>query len=373
MKIQQIRSNDGTGTLSYLLSNGGIGLLIDPNRSDLPEIHRLVEESGIRVTHIVDTHTHVDHISAAGELRRSLQAEVVMHEKTKDKWKVVEQGDRFGIGDTLRANAAITIDRYVQDGDTITTGEISATLLHTPGHTDNHLTVVAGENLFTGDLLLIGQAGRSDLPGGDPGEQYDSLFERILKFPDHTRIYPGHDYAGNEFALLSEEKRTNPFLQPRTREEYRTFVEEFFPPLAEATARGGAVTLQCGATRVVQETENIAMITAEDLAGFLKDHSNTLVLDVREPAELVVTGHIKGAVNLPVGLLPKELNRLPASKDSDIVCVCQSGSRSLEAAHFLQSKGFTKVKNLVGGTMGWIRSGHPVVRPNRAESIGLEL
>ncbi|MDH4069609.1 MAG: MBL fold metallo-hydrolase [Ignavibacteria bacterium] len=370
MKIQQIRSKDGTGTLSYLLSDGSVGLLIDPNRSDLAEIRRLVKEAGVRVTHIVDTHTHVDHVSAAGEFGTSFEAEVVMHEKTKDKWKVVEQGDRFGIGETLRANAAITIDRHVRDGDTITTGGINVTLLHTPGHTDNHLTVVAGENLFTGDLLLIGQAGRSDLPGGDPGEQYDSLFNKILKFPDHARIYPGHDYADNEYALLSDEKKTNPFLQPRTKDEYRAFVEEFFPPLAEATANGGAVTLQCGATRVIQETEHISMITSEDLAGFLKEQPDVLVLDVREPAELVATGHIRGAVNIPVGLLPKELNNLRAGKDSDIVCVCQSGGRSLEAAHLLQSRGFTRVKNLVGGTAGWILSGHPVVRPTGQKVAG---
>jgi len=366
MKVQQIRSTDGTGTLSYLLSDGTVGIIIDPNREDLERIRALVSEAGIRVTHLIDTHTHVDHVSAAGELRDEYSAEVVMHEKTRDKWKVVDQGDKFGIGETLRANAQVPIDRYVSDGDTITTGEIRATVLHTPGHTDNHLTVLCDDNVFTGDLLLIGQAGRSDLPGGDPGQQYESLFNKIMPLPDHYRMYPGHDYAENVFSPLSVEKKTNPFLLKRTRDEYIGFVEEFFPPLAEAIAAGGKMTLQCGATRVIQDSEDIATLKPSELAEFLNERPDAIVLDVREPSELILSGHIEGAVNVPVGQLPSRLEELPFAKNAEIVCVCASGSRSHEAAHFLLSRGYRNVRNLSGGTAGWIRSGFPVVQARPA-------
>jgi rhodanese-related sulfurtransferase len=283
-----------------------------------------------------------------------------MHENTKNKWKVVDQGDKFGIGDILRANAAIPVDQYVSDGDTVRSGRLTVTMLFTPGHTDNHLSLVAEENLFTGDLLLIGQAGRSDLPGGNPEEQYDSLFGKIVPLPDSYRMYPGHDYAGNEYSLLGDEKKNNPFLRKRSKDEYIEFVRDFFPPIAESLAAGGKMTLQCGTTRVLQKEDDIPSLTPAELAAMPKD--GLLLLDVREPSELALIGFIEGVVNIPVGQLSKRLAELPSAMDAPIVCVCQSGSRSLEATHFLRSRGFTNVSNLRGGTTGWIRSGQPIVR-----------
>jgi glyoxylase-like metal-dependent hydrolase (beta-lactamase superfamily II)/rhodanese-related sulfurtransferase len=365
MDIQQIRSKDGTGTLSYLLtdSQAGTGVVIDPNIEDVEGITELIRRAGITLTHIVDTHTHVDHISAAGELRGRFRAEVVMHENTKNKWKVVDQGDRFGIGETLRANAKVPVDRYVRDGDTIVSGGMTLTLLHTPGHTDNHLTVLAGNNAFTGDLLLIGQAGRSDLPGGSGEEQYDSLFNKILPLPDSLKIYPGHDYADNEYSLLGEEKRSNPFLQHRSREEYVEFVRDFFPPIAEATAAGGKMTLQCGTQRVVQPGEGLRSITPAELASQLSGGLRPFILDVREPFELAAFGAIEGVVNIPMRQLGSRMADLPVDKNTPIVCVCQSGSRSLEATHYLLRQGYSNVLNLSGGTGTWRRAGFAVVRP----------
>jgi glyoxylase-like metal-dependent hydrolase (beta-lactamase superfamily II)/rhodanese-related sulfurtransferase len=369
MEIRQIRSKDGTGTLSYFLvdRNTAVSLLVDPNREDLNELREIVDSSGTTLTHVIDTHTHADHVSAAGELRDLYGARVVMHENTKNKWKVVDQGDRFGIGDILRANAAIHVDQYVTDGDRIVSGGMSIGLLFTPGHTDNHLALIAEGNLFTGDLLLIGQAGRSDLPGGDPAAQYDSLFGKIMPLPDTTRMYPGHDYSGNEYAMLGEEKRTNPFLSRRSRKEYIDFVKEFFPPIAESVAAGGKMTLQCGTTRVLQKENEIPTVTPAELSSM--QGGRPLILDVREPSELALIGFIEGAKNVPAGQLSRRLQELPAAKDTLIVCVCQSGSRSLEATHFLLSQGFTNVKNLAGGTAAWIRSGRPVVRAGAASGV----
>ena len=369
MEIKQIRSQDGTGTLSYFVTDRAtsVGILIDPNREDLAALRGIIDSSGVRLTHIIDTHTHADHVSAGGELREAYGAKVVMHENTKNKWRIVDQGDKFGIGDILRANAAVPVDQYVEDGDTIRSGGLTVTMLFTPGHTDNHLSLVADGNIFTGDLLLIGQAGRSDLPGGSPEEQYESLFGKILLLPDTFRMYPGHDYAGNEYSLLGDEKRSNPFLQKRSKEEYVEFVRDFFPPIAESVGEGGKMTLQCGTTRVLQKEEDIPTVTPAELASMQKE--GLVILDVREPSELAVIGFIEGVVNIPVGQLANRLQELPAPKNAPIICVCQSGARSLEATHFLRSRGFTNVKNLAGGTAGWIRSGRPVVRKGRVSGV----
>src|SRR4030042_4397596 len=103
MIFKQIRSTDGTGTLSYLVADDQTkhAVLIDPNREDLQYIGSLLSEQGLHLTYIIDTHTHADHISAAGELKKAYAAQVLMHEHTKNKWKIVDQGDKFGIGGIL--------------------------------------------------------------------------------------------------------------------------------------------------------------------------------------------------------------------------------------------------------------------------------
>ena len=364
MNLEEIRSGDGTGTLTYLLidEHSRSSLLIDPNLSDLKELIAKVEQSGSRLEYIVDTHTHADHISAAGELHARFGAPVVMHENTVNKWKVVDQGDRFGIGDILRANAAIEVQRYVTDGETIRVGSLVVTMLHTPGHTDNHISPLVGGHFFTGDLLLFGQAGRSDLPGGDPRQQYDSLFDIVLTLPDSTWIHPGHDYEGNMSRMLSQEKSANPFLAPRTRDQFVAFVADFFPPLAEASTHGG-VTLQCGVQRVATPGSAMKNMTPDELSRKLSDSYDPFILDVREPFELIAFGAIPGVVNIPLGQLTSRTDEIPA--DREVVVVCQSGSRSVEAANLLVRSGFNRVFNLQGGTSRWVRSGYPVSHPSK--------
>jgi glyoxylase-like metal-dependent hydrolase (beta-lactamase superfamily II)/rhodanese-related sulfurtransferase len=364
MNITQIRSTDGTGTLSYILSDGDRAAIIDPNLEDVQTIAEMIRSANLTPTHIFDTHTHADHVSGAGDLRKLFGAKVVMHENTKNKWKVVDQGDKFGIGDTLRANAKIPIDIYVNHADVVQIGSMKIHILFTPGHTDNHLTLGSDENLFTGDLLLIGQAGRSDLPGGNAEEQYDSLMNKIFPFPDSTRIYPGHDYENNQFALLGEEKKKNPFLAKRTKAEYMQFVQEFFPPLSESV-EGGKMTLQCGAQRVQQKSDKFKSISARELKQMIENGFEGTLLDVREPIELLEIGAINGVQNISVRQLHQRATELPANKTMPIVTVCASGARSTEAAHMLQLLGYIDVMNLIGGTNAWLQEGNPVYKPTR--------
>lgn len=370
MILKQIRSTDGTGTLSYLVADEKtkVGVVIDPNLEDVQKIADLAAHIGVRVTHLIDTHTHADHISAAGELKKIFDAEYIMHENTKNRWKVVDQGDKFGIGDILRANAKIEVDRYVKDDDIINAGPLNFHAIFTPGHSDNHITLSIEDNLFTGDLLLIGQAGRSDLPTGNPEEQYNSLFGKILLFHDDTKIYPGHDYAGNIFSYLGQEKNSNPFLQPRTKHQYVEFVKECFPPIAESII-GGKMTLQCGMQRISTSSDPFRNISPQELAELLKVNPSVFLLDVREPFELVALGAVPGVKNIPIGKINQRLHELPSDKSVQIVTICQSGNRSHEAALFLFRQGYTNVMNLKDGTGGWVKSGNPV---QRGSSPGVE-
>jgi glyoxylase-like metal-dependent hydrolase (beta-lactamase superfamily II)/rhodanese-related sulfurtransferase len=363
MLFKQVRSTDGTGTLSYFLAdeNTKEAVLIDPNFDDIQKLLYLEDEMDIKIRYIVDTHTHADHISGAAELKNLTGAKVIMHEKTKDKWQVVDEGDKFGIGDILRANAKIEIDRYVNDDDTLKVGSLKLKFLHTPGHTDNHISVLCEDKLFTGDLLLIGQAGRSDLPGGSPSEQFDSLFNKIINLPDDVKIYPGHDYENNEYSLLKDEKKNNPFLEKRSKDEYILFVKEFFSPVADLED-GGKITLQCGTKRVSTSSEKFQNISPAELKELIEKNHDLYLLDVREPFELMAFGAIPGVNNLPTSQIYNRINELPEDRTYPMVVICQSGNRSSEVAHYLYAQDYTNVYNLQGGTSGWVMNGFEVER-----------
>jgi glyoxylase-like metal-dependent hydrolase (beta-lactamase superfamily II)/rhodanese-related sulfurtransferase len=366
MILKQIRSTDGTGTLSYIIGDEATrkAAVIDPNIEDVEIIRETLDEMNLVPVYIFDTHTHVDHVSGAEKLREIFGAEVVMHENTRSKPQAAEAGagDPFGIGDILRANAAMPVDRYVTDREILHVGKLPVEVIHTPGHTDNHVALKVDDAIFTGDLLLVGQAGRSDLPGGDPGQQYDSLTRKILTLSDDTRIYPGHDYDDNVFAFLGQERKENPFLQSRTKAEYIEFVKDFFPPIVES-AHGEKVTVQCGTKRVSVHGEPFTEIDIYDLEEMMKSTPSPFLLDVREPFELIAFGAIPGVTNIPAGQVRFRTEDLPADKSTPMVAICQSGGRSYEIAHFLATHGYQNVYNLRGGTSTWRNNGLPVESP----------
>jgi rhodanese-related sulfurtransferase len=122
------------------------------------------------------------------------------------------------------------------------------------------------------------------------------------------------------------------------------------------------MTLQCGVQRVVQPGEKIKNVSAQELHAMKTETPNLFLLDVREPHELIMNGAIEGVLNVPIKSLNEHLDALPTDKEVPIVCVCQSGHRSLEASHYLQQQGYGNVINLVGGTSAWLSMGFPVAR-----------
>jgi len=204
--FEQIRSG---GCLSYIVgcNKEKVCVAIDPEVDKADEYLGLVEFFSSRILYAIDTHTHADHVSACKNLRDRVRAKVAMH----------------------RASDAPYVDLKVNDGDVIRCGQVAIRVLHTPGHTEDSTCLLVGDRLFTGDTLLIGGCGRTDLPGGNAEKQYESL-RRLAALGDQIQVFPAHDYRP-AFSTLGEEKKNNPRMLMGSREEFVQFMTSRHPPL----------------------------------------------------------------------------------------------------------------------------------------------
>src|SRR5271156_5489984 len=182
-----------SSTYSYVLASrrGGEALVIDPVLEKVDRYLKLIEELDLRLVKAVDTHLHADHITGLGALRDRTHCITVMGEQSK----VDVVSMRVGDGDRLRIEG------------------LSLDVIYTPGHTDDSYSFVLGDRVFTGDTLLIRGTGRTDFQNGSARAQYESIFNRLLKLPEETLVFPAHDYKGDTVSTIGEEKRYNPRLQ----------------------------------------------------------------------------------------------------------------------------------------------------------------
>ena len=187
-------------TYTYLLAErrGGEALLIDPVLENADQYVRLLQELDVKLVLAADTHIHADHVTALGTLREQTGCASAMGAMTQAECVSV----RFHEGEKLR------VDNLQLD------------ILYTPGHTDDSYSFVLPDRVFTGDTLLIRGTGRTDFQNGDPGAQYDSLFDKLLKLPEDTLVYPAHDYNGMTVSTISEERDHNPRLQVAGKQAY---------------------------------------------------------------------------------------------------------------------------------------------------------
>ena len=162
--------------------------LIDPELSLIDHYLGAVSQHGVHIRYVVDTHTHADHFSASRELSKTLAVPVVMH----------------------RLSPAPYANLRLDDGDLLIVGQLRLIAMHTPGHTRDSMCLVAGDRVFTGDTLLIGGTGRTDLPTGDSHALYESLFEKLLKLPPEILVFPAHDYKGRTSSSIGAEIADNP-------------------------------------------------------------------------------------------------------------------------------------------------------------------
>ena len=189
-----------SSTYTYLLAErkGGEALLIDPVLDNTDQYIRLLNELDVKLVLAVDTHIHADHVTALGSLRNRTKCATAMGEKT---------------------GAECVSVRY-SEGEKLCVDNLHLDILYTPGHTDDSYSFILPDRVFTGDTLLIRGTGRTDFQNGDPAAQYDSLFGKLLCLPEHTLVYPAHDYNGMTVSTIGEELCHNPRLQVPSKQAY---------------------------------------------------------------------------------------------------------------------------------------------------------
>ncbi|HZK25716.1 MAG TPA: MBL fold metallo-hydrolase [Oscillospiraceae bacterium] len=207
VSILLIRSRE-TGSLGancYLVAceQTRLGLLIDPG-ADAAQIIEMVQEAGITIKYIVNTHGHVDHVGANAAVREAFAAPIVIHTADSQLYRRPKESLTLFFGDAELAEA----DQLVQDGDQLQVGQLAVTVLATPGHTKGSICLLVGDALFSGDTLFAGSIGRTDFPGGSASEIITSIKEKLLVLPPTTKVYPGHGPQ----TTIGTEKAHNPFL-----------------------------------------------------------------------------------------------------------------------------------------------------------------
>jgi rhodanese-related sulfurtransferase len=237
--------------------------------------------------------------------------------------------------------------------------------MHTPGHTRDSMCLVVNDRVFTGDTLLIGGTGRTDLPTGDPDQLYESLFERLLLLDPATLVYPAHDYKGLGHSTIGAEIADNPRLRKRERGAFVAMMREL--NLAAPTHLTEALRTNMTGGKTVDQmlaeaSATVAFTGLEELNRRIAARPNDLlVLDLREEAQFRA-GHIPGSRHLPRGQLELRVNTEIPDPTVRIVTCCEFGKISTLAAATLQTLGFTRATALDGGMKSWREAGLPVER-----------
>lgn len=216
-----------SSTYTYLLADSTWrdAVVIDAVSDATDEVLGILRNQDLHLTHILETHLHADHISAARKLREAT-------------------GARVTLSDQAGAHCA---DLQVGDGDFIVLGDDVIRVLATPGHTPESLSFRWNDRVFTGDALLIGGCGRTDFQGGDAGTLYDSITAKLFTLAEETLVYPGHDYKGRWVSCIGEEKRTNPRLAGKTRGEFIEIMQSLDLPRPKMIDVAVPANRRCGA------------------------------------------------------------------------------------------------------------------------------
>ncbi len=189
-----------SSTYTYIISSGKgrEALIIDPVIDNISQYIKVLENLKLKLVKVIDTHIHADHITGMNELNKRTKCVRVMGEHSQSE----------------------VIDIKLKDNEKLKIENIELKAIYTPGHTDCSYSYLMENKVFTGDTLLINGTGRTDFQSGNPYDAYDSLFNKLLKLPDKTLVYPAHDYNKKRYSTIEKEKNNNPRLQVNSEEEY---------------------------------------------------------------------------------------------------------------------------------------------------------
>ncbi len=333
--------DSASSTYSYLLASrhGGEALIIDPVLERVDRYLQLIRELDLRLVKAVDTHLHADHITGLGALRDRTQCITVMGEQSQ----------------------VDVVSMRVADGEQLTVEGIAMEVIYTPGHTDDSYSFRLPDRVFTGDTLLIRGTGRTDFQNGDARQQYESIFNRLLRLPDETLVYPAHDYKGDTVSTIAEERRFNPRLQVKSVEEYAALMAGLNLPNPKMMDVAVPANMRQGLAQETVARHGWAISAEQAIA--LPPGGEMVLIDLREPSERARHGSIPGAMHLPYadlraaiapeGLLARSAGRRP-------VFCCAYGERSAMAVQAAQDAGLAGALHMAGGMDAWKRAGGPV-------------
>ena len=331
-------------TYTYIIATqaGGEAMIIDPVLDKVDRYIQLLQELGVRLVKAIDTHIHADHISGLGALRDRTQCVTVMGQESE----------------------VDVVSLRVSDGDIVDIQGLSITAIHTPGHTSDSYSYLMQDRVFTGDTLFIRGTGRTDFQNGDPRAQYDSLFNKLLKLPDDTLVYPGHDYKGDTVSTIGEEKACNPRLQVSCMDDYVEIMNNL--DLQDPKMMDVAVpaNMQIGLSQNEVDSRGWSVSPPEALEIIYEE--NVLLADLRDSRERERYGTITGSVHAPyddlsVNIKPGGmLYELITATDKRLLFYCAYGERSAMAVKMAQDIGLTRACHIKGGLDAWKKSGLPL-------------
>lgn len=336
-----------SSTYTYLLAdeNSGEAILIDPvfeqNQRDLA----LLQELGLDLKLVADTHAHADHITAAWLLKQ-------------------KTGCQIALADVIGAN---NVDLSLKHGDTIGVAGVTLQVRATPGHTDGCLSFVLDDHtmVFTGDALLIRGCGRSDFQQGDAARLYHSITQQLFSLPESCAVYPAHDYNGRTRSSVAEEKRYNPRVGGGASEkDFVHYMNAMQLPHPKKIDEAVPANMRSGMPidgKLPDEPAwadlriSFAGIPEVEPEWVIQNQPSVTILDVREADETGenVSG-LNNAVTIPLSQLRERVAEVPT--DKPVVTLCRSGKRSSLALGILKDAGHDRVANIHGGLLNWHRS-----------------
>jgi glyoxylase-like metal-dependent hydrolase (beta-lactamase superfamily II)/rhodanese-related sulfurtransferase len=335
-----------SGTYTYLLASrhGGEALIIDPVLERVDRYLQLVRELDLRLVKAVDTHLHADHITGLGALRDRTHCITVMGEKTH----------------------ADVVSMRVAEGDRIEIEGLRLDVLYTPGHTDDSYSFLLSDRVFTGDTLLIRGTGRTDFQNGDPRAQYDSIFNKLMKLPDETFVFPAHDYKGDTVSTIGEEKVFNPRLKVKSIDEYVDLMNNLKLPNPKMMDVAVPANMHVGLHQEDVARKGWALTAAEAIA--LRGRPDVSIVDLREKSEREKHGIIPGCLHAPYPELAEQigdggmLHELATATGKRLVFYCAFGERSAMAVQAAQDAGLKTACHIEGGIDAWKKASGPVAR-----------
>ena len=331
-----------TGTSSVTAGGGGAYFSPTHYLKNRLRLNWVGNELDLKLVKAVDTHLHADHVTGLGELRDRTHCITIMGEQSK----------------------ADVVSMRVADGDKVTIEGLTLDVIYTPGHTDDSYSYLMGDRVFTGDTLLIRGTGRTDFQNGCSRAQYDSIFNRLLRLPEETLVFPAHDYKGDTVSTIGEEKRYNPRLQVKSVDEYVELMANLKLPNPKMMDVAVPANMHVGLHQDELIKEGRSLTARDGIASL--GRPEILLVDLLETGERSKHGMLPGALHAPYGSIEESLQpggmlrEVAAASGRRIVFFCAFGERSAMAVKAAKEAGLANTAHIEGGMDAWKKAGGPV-------------